>query len=62
MREEIAYQEMQEEQACEQQGQRRPVAASEAPEEEGAAAHAGSPDPSRKERAYPNLPSEGKPR
>ncbi|HZS03081.1 MAG TPA: hypothetical protein VFE37_30500 [Chloroflexota bacterium] len=59
MREEIAYQEMQEEMRQAQRGQPRPDAPSEAPEEEGKASHAGGADPTRKERAYPHLPSEG---
>ena len=59
MREEVAYREMQEEMARERQGQEAGQSPRTAPESEGAAAHQGAPDPSRKERAYPHLPGEG---
>jgi hypothetical protein len=59
MREEIAYQEMQEETAREQPGETAPDPAKKGPATESAADRAGSVDPTRKERAYPDLPSEG---
>ena len=57
MREEIAYQEMQEELAAEEQPSAD--AAPQVTPSGGTADASPSPDPTRKERAYPGLPSEG---
>ena len=59
MREEIAYQEMQEETAREARDQPSPDPSTKTPQAADAAAPGGSQDPTRKERAYPDLPSEG---
>jgi hypothetical protein len=61
MREEIAYQEMQDETVSDVDGQRARGGAKSEPAAERTA-RAGSPDPTRKERAYPDLPGDGTPR
>ena len=61
MREEIAYQEMKDETGREAGDQEAGGATT--PESAPAGRDgAGSPDPTRKEHAYPDLPGEGKPR